>query len=704
MVSHSRGSAFPLEAYEIWTDYDALVAYAANTDPNKVPSYIGQKVAYVDKVNNKVVHYGIEIDGTLKELGVTPLGDGKTIEVGTTGIISLLGAASAETGTIPVLDDDKKIIWKTLEEVGAGDGNDNTTYTFTELKNSKDEVYGFIVKTFYNGNEVEGGSFTYSPNFYTKEEIDAQFDEKVGKKADGETAATGVYAYIDGVFKTLVEGVDPEAIDSLNDIINWAEEHLEDVKVLEERVQKVENILEGIGDTANGEKATVVEYVADKYAEKATTLAGYGITDAYTATQTDQAIAAKIKEMTGGESAADVLLALNNYKAANDREVWGDEFVTSHTVDGVYTPDYSGDSRVDTIAEKVNGIEAGAEVNIIETVKVNNNPLTVDENRAVNITVPTELSQLGGYEVLNQKVEDNSQDISGLDKLINGENGVGGLTRRLAALETEVGTVESSRIDALEGALQGSDGAEGLVAIVTGHGTKLKTIEEVDLPRIEKKADDNAQGLIDINKKVDTGEQKVSEYVAAQLAGIDYSSYATNARVDAIYKVDGETITGVLAEEIARAKLAEQTNADAIALLNNDEKTVGSVKHTVATELAKIISDDDTDIDTLNEIAAWIVNDTTGAAKMANDIAALNTKVDTGDQKVSEYVAAQIAAIPGIPAATASALGLVSFDDQTIKMNDNKQLYVAEVSTDNLVLGAKTLVLNGGDAEVETEE
>jgi hypothetical protein len=31
-------------------------------------------------------------------------------------------------------------------------------------------------------------------------------------------------------------------------------------------------------------------------------------------------------------------------------------------------------------------------------------------------------------------------------------------------------------------------------------------------------------------------------------------------------------------------------------------------------------------------------------------------------------------------------------------MNENKQLYVAEVSTDKLVQGTETLVLNGGSA------
>lgn len=72
--SFSRTAAFPLEGYEIWTDLEALKAYAANTDPAKDPSYIGQKVAYIDAENNRVVHYGIEINGSLKELGADKMG------------------------------------------------------------------------------------------------------------------------------------------------------------------------------------------------------------------------------------------------------------------------------------------------------------------------------------------------------------------------------------------------------------------------------------------------------------------------------------------------------------------------------------------------------------------------------------------------------------------------------------------------------
>lgn len=56
-------------------------------------------------------------------------------------------------------------------------------------------------------------------------------------------------------------------------------------------------------------------------ANKATTLAGYGITDSMTATQINKAIEDALATATGGESAADVKTALNNYKTSNDARV-----------------------------------------------------------------------------------------------------------------------------------------------------------------------------------------------------------------------------------------------------------------------------------------------------------------------------------------------------------------------------------------------
>ena len=90
----------------------------------------------------------------------------------------------------------------------------------------------------------------------------------------------------------------------------------------------ITNITEIIGGSEEGGDSLVarisaVETTLEGKANKATTLAGYGITDAYTKgeTYTRAEIADLISDITGGESAADVLAALNTYKGTNDARV-----------------------------------------------------------------------------------------------------------------------------------------------------------------------------------------------------------------------------------------------------------------------------------------------------------------------------------------------------------------------------------------------
>lgn len=87
-------------------------------------------------------------------------------------------------------------------------------------------------------------------------------------------------------------------------------------------------------------------------------------------------------------------------------------------------------------------------------------------------------------------------------------------------------------------------------------------------------------------------------------------------------------------------------NVAAIAILNGDAATAGSVANTAnaaaAAKVAEIVANADADFDTLKEIADWILNDTTGAADMANDIAALQGLV--GDKAVAEQIADAISA------------------------------------------------------------
>ena len=64
-------------------------------------------------------------------------------------------------------------------------------------------------------------------------------------------------------------------------------------------------------------------------------------------------------------------------------------FVAKETGKGLSSNDYTSTEK-----SKLSGIEAGAEVNVLEAVKVNGTALTIDGNKAVNITVPTKTTQL----------------------------------------------------------------------------------------------------------------------------------------------------------------------------------------------------------------------------------------------------------------------------------------------------------------------
>lgn len=133
--SFSRLNGQPLDKSEVWYNKAELEAYAL-TDA----AYVGQKVFYVDINNNTVTHYSIEANGTLKELGVKPVGDNKTIQVDENGVISIANIEEADGLNFPRLSYDKrKIEWVPISQIVQGDGN--TTYDFELNQNET----GFIV-------------------------------------------------------------------------------------------------------------------------------------------------------------------------------------------------------------------------------------------------------------------------------------------------------------------------------------------------------------------------------------------------------------------------------------------------------------------------------------------------------------------------------------------------------------------------------
>ena len=204
----------------------------------------------------------------------------------------------------------------------------------------------------------------------------------------------------------------------------------------------------------------------------------------------------------------------------------------------------------------------------------------------------------------------------------------------------------------------------------------------------------------DIKKFLDQGGvSTLWNRVAAEVAKVDAKAVANAAKIATmegqIAALEAGTyddtkvreLIGANAEAIAANKAAHEANAAALVVLNGDAETAGSVAHTAnaaaAAEVAKIVANADADFDTLKEIADWILNDTTGAADMANDIAALEAKMAGVDETVVKTVAAALEAALKVEGADKYALAseLVALADRVKALEDAGYQNAAQVGS-----------------------
>ena len=130
-----------------------------------------------------------------------------------------------------------------------------------------------------------------------KEAADA-LTAAVGNKADKATTLAG-YGITDAYTKTEVDEKISDIDSQISDISSTANSYM----------------------TSNDARVDALTETVGNKADKATTISGYGITDAYTKTEVEGKISDAISAATGGVSAADVNTALTNYKTSNDARV-----------------------------------------------------------------------------------------------------------------------------------------------------------------------------------------------------------------------------------------------------------------------------------------------------------------------------------------------------------------------------------------------
>ena len=167
--------------------------------------------------------------------------------------------------------------------------------------------------------------------------------------------------------------------------------------------------------------------------------------------------------------------------------------------------------------------------------------------------------------------------------------------------------------------------------------------------------------MADVKKFLDqSGVSTLWSKIAEEVAKVDAKAaenaadiLAHGTRLDAAEKAIEALEAGTYDDSEVRGLItandtAIKANATAIATLNSGAEVVGSVANTAtaiaAAKVAEIVAGADANFDTLKEIADWILNDTTGAADMANDIKTLEDKMAGVDTTVVASIAAAIEA------------------------------------------------------------
>ena len=739
--SFSRLNGQPLDNTSIYYSLAEAEAYALLDK-----AYVGQPIAVIDEVAGKTTLYVIGTNNNLEQVGALP--DGLSLDLHE-GKLELKGFNSAENGTLPMIENGA-LVWKTLEDIGAGDGNDDTTYEITGISKGEGdaaEIYGIQIQAKFNGQN-SGEPVLIPFDVYTKSEVDAVvggLDDRIKALEEAEDADT-TYSVKEGEkilklegteFSTVaslkyVEAADEEpakiqllGIDNavvseidatpfirdgmLSDVeydaetntltFTWNTEAGEksDTVVLSDIIEpytagnglelsgnefavKVDAASEsfltagadgvklaGVQDAIDATKGAALTEVANNYYNKTEVYNKeevynknevYAKSEVYTKGEADQAIADKISEVNGGESAGEVLGQLNAYKKTVNMEVWGDEAGTG---------DENGNSRIDNLASEVQALKnVGSQANVIEVVKVNGTALPITD-KAVDVAVPTMLSQLDGYTGIDERITaaqntaNNAQTTANEAKGTAAANGaaIEALTGRVSPLE-EAKSNHETRIKTLEDANTQHAGEyatlSGTVAahteaiakkaeqsalntvsdLAAANEQAIKALSETTIPgineEIAKKA--NAADVYtkdDVYTKAEIGEiaegQTIVKMIEEAQATASYDDSEVRgligdnaSAIAAIYVApNGETpASGVLATEIARVEglvSAEQSRAEGIEA--DHEGRIATMEN-----FWKAADDPEGTIDKLAEIVAYIESDKTGALDMAADIKA----------------------------------------------------------------------------------
>ena len=377
-VAFNPQTAFPLDARYYFDSLSA--AQTAAQGAVEVGSatgtyFFGQTVVVVE--SSVATLYVIQPDKTLQPVGSAVLGDGKSITV-VEGKVQLVGFAEAQPGQQPRIGDGGSLEWYTPD-----------SSTVEGLQQTVGQL-----QTDVDGLEEQVALKANSADVYTQTQVDDKID----------AAISAVYKPAGSI---AFASLPTPGADNLGNVYNVTDEFTTDARFTEGAGQEYPagtNV--AVVETSN-EPATYKFDVMSGFVD----LSGYLTTETASATYaTKTELGNKVDKVTGSSLVQDTLITklegLADIKSVAAGELAisgsGELGVTAIAQDKVTGLVDALAGKVNTEAgkglstndfttpllEKLNGIEAGAEVNVIEIVSLNSVPLEVS-GKAVNIPIAT---------------------------------------------------------------------------------------------------------------------------------------------------------------------------------------------------------------------------------------------------------------------------------------------------------------------------
>lgn len=422
-LNFRRGNPNPLDNSSVWASLEAAQNYAAN-DP---VAYVGQILTVVTTAEDSttsVKAYSIQdTDGTLKEVGSVPVGDGLTIDV-VGGKITLKGASTAETGAQPRIKADGSIEWVVpstetidgLQTAVAGLQSDVST-----LQTDLDAVETIV------GSAESGLVKDVADNTSGISEINA----KIGTVTEGKTIVEMVSdakteaTYDDTALVSRVSAIEGDYLKSADKTA------LETKMATDISTAKTEVIAAIMGEAGIDEKYDTLKEIADWILSDTT--ASAQLITRVTNIENDYLKGADKTALQGEIDALETFVGTLPEGAASTNVV----AYIKEVVDGLKIGDYAKaadltalTSRVSTAEGKITALEeVGAEKNIIASV--DEAQFAIDAERKLTLLDIAMSKVTGLSDALDGKVDKiegysllSPTDKTKLDALVIGESGV----------------------------------------------------------------------------------------------------------------------------------------------------------------------------------------------------------------------------------------------------------------------------------------